>query len=401
MKRFLRWVGRTLNTKPTSAHRGYSFRPHIEPLDERLVLSGVSSAISIPHAGGIYSLSWTERDWYTVDASNGVVLDTPSHVIKFEGTTQYDLGQPPLKTCSIGQILALGATVDSNTGDGAVFVLTGFEACDEPPADLSLSYCDSLGTWHSLWDQSIPVYANAGIPKAYGSLGATRDGHVYAESADGTDVRYFDSKGNSLDLGAPSTAILAGSGSLAASVGPHGNEVFALGADGSIYLNASSTFGDWKLIDSRAYFTQLSSTPNNTVFALTNDGRLFQETYVLELIPPYNHYSWAGQDISGGMLWTQISADTDASGQAEVYAVQAVPIYIPNGNGTTEYLISTGSLYLHDQGSWTQKDSDVYDVAAAGSGYFYDVNYDNGNYSAWLYQPSGNPYWNFLGDQLQ
>src|SRR5438093_3863616 len=51
------------------AHRSLpSFRPQLEQLDERLVLSTLSSAISIQHQG------WTERDWYAVDqASTGVL----------------------------------------------------------------------------------------------------------------------------------------------------------------------------------------------------------------------------------------------------------------------------------------------------------------------------------------
>ena len=84
------------------------------------------------------------------------------------------------------------------------------------------------------------------------------------------------------------------------------------------------------------------------------------------------------------MRYTAISADTDASSHDEVYAIQT----------------GTNNAYLYDQGSWTIKDFGVYDIAAAGGGYFYDVNYDNGNYDAWLYQPNGYPYWAFLDYNL-
>ena len=65
------------------AHRSLpSFRPQLEQLDERLVLSTLSSAISIQHQG------WTERDWYAVDQASTRVLafycPAGSHITGYE-----------------------------------------------------------------------------------------------------------------------------------------------------------------------------------------------------------------------------------------------------------------------------------------------------------------------------
>jgi hypothetical protein len=51
-------------------------------------------------------------------------------------------------------------------------------------------------------------------------------------------------------------------------------------------------------------------------------------------------------------------ACTDASCRDEVYAVMS----------------GANQLYLYDQGNWTWKDADVYDVSGASGVYFYHVN---------------------------
>src|SRR5262249_37291834 len=66
--------------RSTSPRR--TFRPQLEQLDERLVLSTLSSAISFPVNGGWYS--FTEHDWYSVDQAGG-------QVVQFAGTHRYDL----------------------------------------------------------------------------------------------------------------------------------------------------------------------------------------------------------------------------------------------------------------------------------------------------------------------
>jgi hypothetical protein len=369
MNRFLNWLGRKPRTYPASAQRSCTFRPQLEPLDERLVPS-LSSAISILHVGpGLYQLnSWTERDWYAT-TKNGYVLE-------FQGTNEHALVPVPSATPYQGgwtyfySITELSASVDPNTGNGEVFGI-GWNSSD-PLQRLFVN--DSTGQWH---------YLGGG----YGSLSASRDGHVYAVTAGGTDICYLDSKGNVTDVGAPQTAngtgVLAGSGSLAASVGWFGgNEVFAIGRDGAIYVNSTFGLKGWRLVDNHASFTSLSATPNDTVFAVTNDGRLFQETEHFYWNGYFGTWYWTSQDISGGLRYSAISADTDASGGNEVYAIQQ----------------GTNNADRYDQGSWTWKDADVYDIAAAGGGYFYDVNYYSGGYGtyvAWLYNPNNG--WTYLG----
>jgi hypothetical protein len=352
---FLSRLSRSPRTKSDSSQRRRIFRPQLEQLHSRLVLSGLSSAISIPHNG------WTERDWYTVDATG---------VVEFQGTHRVNLGSPN------DGLRALSASVDPNTGSGEVFAIT-FDT--ENPFLNSLSLCDSHGTWHYLG--------------RYGNISATHDGHVYAttDTIVPTDIQYLDSSGNAIDLGAPNTqngtGLQYGHNTFAASVGWFGwNEVFAIGKDGYIYVNSLNTPGGWRLVDKNASFTSLSATPNDTVFATTTDGRLIQETEHSQIVGWYVIFYFTGQDISGGSRWSQISADTDASGHDEVYAIM---------NGANQ-------LYQYDQGSWTWKDSDVYDVSGASGGYFYDVNYANGNYNGWFYNPNGGTWfaWNYLGSGL-
>jgi hypothetical protein len=367
MKRFLNWSRRMPHNKPAPAKRSHTFRPQLEQLDERLVLSTLSSAISIPHPGG------TERDWYTVDRST-------YQVVEFQGMVRHNLGLyvDPSQA-------GLSASVDPKTGSGEVFVFAngGFYLSF---GSSSLYLIDSAGRVYSLMEYS------GLLSRSITGISATRDGHVYVATngplVSTTDVQYLDSNGSSTELGAPRPGLAyhpAGS-FIQASVGWFGgNEVFVIGQDGAIYVNSSNTYGDWQLVDNRVSFTSLSATPNDTVFAVTSDGRLFQETE--HLLARLYYFYWAGQDISGGRTYSvNISADTDASGGDEVYAIQ---------NGTPNY------LYLYDGGIWTLKDADVYDVSAAGGGYFYDVNYSRGDYHAYQYDPTlWWSHWSFLGSQL-
>src|SRR5262249_52371256 len=147
----------------------------------------------------------------------------------------------------------------------------------------------------------------------FACISATRDGHVYAALGFGGlssyDVHYLDSGGKVTDLGVPKVGgLLPGYSSLAAGVGWfRGNEVFAIGKAGYIYVNSSSTPGGWRLVDNKASFTSLSATPNDTVFATTTDGRLIQETEHSQIVGWYVVFYFTGQDISGGSRWAQIS----------------------------------------------------------------------------------------------
>jgi hypothetical protein len=163
-----------------------------------------------------------------------------------------------------------------------------------------------------------------------------------------------------------------------------GNEVFAIDHNGAIYVNSTNTYRDWRLVDSSQQYVALSATQNDTVFALTSSGMLYQEMEHLYSNPYHHYYYWTNQNISGGKQFTgAISADQDASGRDEIYAVEQ----------------GTNTLYLYDQGSWTQKDTEVADVAGADGGFFYDVNNYNGTYYAYLYNPQTQT-WTYLGSNL-
>jgi hypothetical protein len=342
--------------------RAQPFRPQVEQLDDRLVPStvGLSSAISINHTiyiGGI-PYHWTERDWYTID------LSSPAHqAVEFQGTTRHNLGGP-------GAIGEVSASVDPQTGFGGVFALDDYG---------TIWWFNSAGNWSAL-------------PGSYRAMCATGDGHVYAATSVGSDVLYLSANGSATDLGAPAAGIdFVSPYSLAASTGLFGgNEVFAIGQDGAIYVNSTNAHGQWGLVDNSQFFWSLSAARNNTLFATTASGKLYEETEQIRLqslgrYGPVWVIYWASQNISGSQVWEQISADTDASGAAEVYAIA-----------------QTGNAYLYDQGSWALKDSYVWDISGADGGYFYDVNqyYGGGNLLAYQYNPNTSTHWTYLGLNL-
>ena len=357
MKRSLRWFRRARQTKAASGNRPRPYRPQLEQLDERLVPSTLSSAITIQHSG------WTEWDWFTVDQTTGQVAE-------FQGTTFQ--GMALAFRSGPSAVYAVSASVEPVYGLGEVFALS------------------SGNLWRWRFDDGVGGWSNFG--GNYAAISATRDGHVYALTYSG-DVHYVDSFGNSTDLGAPNTGIdvqipgynaTTSTTSIAASVGWWGgNQVYVIDNYGEIYVNTANTSGQWQLVDNHQAFVSLSANANGTLYALSAGGTVFQETEHLGFAGWFFYNYWTEQNLpSNNTYFGEISADTDALGQDEVYAIGA-----------------GGNLYVYDQGSWTQKDSDVVDIAAAGGGYFYDVNY-YGNYTTYAYQ--WNPYvgWTYLGSNL-
>jgi hypothetical protein len=359
MMRFFTWFPRPPKTNPVPASRRRTVCPQLEQLEGRLVPSQ-SSAISIYHPMGQYS--YTERDWFTVDKNTG-------HVVEFQGTTRYDLGTP----WSGATITEVSASVDPNTGFGEVFAVV----------DSALWLCDSHGTWH-LYDLGTVV-----------EFSATHDGHVYDaswsvfHSVNGSIFQpqavYYLANTTGANLGMPAnlqavTAIAAGVDDLG-----H-NEVFVVGSDGAIYVNSANASWGWRLVDNSARFVSISATQNDTVFAISQDGKLYQETEHFHQFGRVFYPYWTNQDISGGRTYTsgKLSADSDASGRDEVYAID-----------------SLNKAWLYDQGIWTWKDSDVKDISGAGGGYFYDVNQFSNLNPSWLYDPYASQHWTFLSYGLQ
>jgi hypothetical protein len=185
-------------------------------------------------------------------------------------------------------------------------------------------------------------------------------------------------------------AALPGPGPVAASDqcqtnwGNWGKAIFAISAsDGGIYVYLQ---GHWQVVDNSTTFANLSATRNGTLFATTNSGKLYEESPYQPL--SHDPLGWWHQDISGGHTFSnaqgQLSADLDASGNPEVYAVD-----------------QSGNAWLYDQGSWTWKDSNVVNIAGADAGYFYEgYQYGTSTPSMWQYDPT-NPYlWTYLGSNV-
>jgi hypothetical protein len=321
-------------------------RLQVEALEDRLVPSSTwSSAISIPHPYG------TERDWYSVDQNT-------FQVVEFQGTTRRNLYGPT-------NVFEVSASIDPLTGHGEVFALSGLG---------TLWRCDSNGNWFS-------------YPGQYNDISATRNGHVYASMDTPfypTDVVYWGST-TKVDVGAPADANGPWAPFVAASVSPSGhNEVFVVGPNAAIYVNSANAPGHWRLVDNSAVFWDISASANDTVFGLTEGGHIIEETEHQFSFGGHTYDFWVSGDISNG-LYRSISADLDASGHAEVYAITR----------------GMNQAYLYDQGNWTYRDSDVFDISGAGGGYFYDVNYAGWNLNAWQYNPQSLWFpWTFLGSHL-
>ncbi len=354
MKSLWNWLRRGARTRPARSHQ--PVRPQLEQLDERLVPSA-TSAVTTYHPAGVFTL--IDHDLYAIDQATQQAVDFRTGT--FLSPSRTPLGGP--------RVSAVSASVDPATGYAEVFARA---------TDGSLWLCDSHGAWHDFggW---------------YKGLSATRDGHVYAVTGDGSDVRYLDSAGGDADLGAPNDVYndgpYAGS-SLAAGVGWFGsNEVFAIGPDGAIYVNSVNAPGYWRQVDGRASFQTLSATPNDEVFALDSYGHLYQESEHVMVIGRAIVFFWSEQDISNGMTYRQISADRDAAGKDEVYAIAA-----------------NNSLYLNDQGSLQWRDSDVAEVSGADGGYFFDVNYPLSllsNDTVWAWDPYASSHWTYLGQGVE
>jgi hypothetical protein len=347
MQRFVNWLRGAFQSGP-APRRPRAVRPQLEQLDDRLVPS-VTSAITTTN----YWVG-TTHELYAIDQATGHLIEFTAN--PYWGQTRTDWG---------GWVTAVSASVDPSTGGAEVFALGGGG---------SLWRCDSYGQWHEL------------SSNAYDSISATRDGQVYAAGNYflGNRIQLFHADGSMTDLGNPNgspTVVDA----IAAGTDRYGNdEVFA--AQGGLYVGNNS--GSWQTIDTSREYGYLSATPSGGLFAADVEGNhVYHFTQHQIWIFSY----WTADDITAGLPTTSgvaslspgsagnFSADTDASGQDELYVVAYGPDWGIN-------------LYRWDQGSWQQFDSNVSTVAAAGSGYFFDVNpynpYGNAG-EAWAFDPNG------------
>jgi len=239
------------------------------------------------------------------------------------------------------QFSQVSASIDPKTGQAEVYALG---------LDHTLWRMDSNAVWHSLGG-------------SYKRISATHDGQCFAVTSDGSDVRLFNQADQPTDLGAPggyASDLAAGRGAFYGQ-----DEVFAIGPDGGIWawngdypVYGVGPYRAWREIATGSFGT-LSATQNGVVFALDSNGNLFKESEGLYYFGGgLYELLWSRSNISGGNTYTQISADVDAHGVAEVYAI-----------GTDAF----HTLSRWDQG-WQAMVWFASEVSAADSGYVFAVN---------------------------
>jgi hypothetical protein len=289
----------------------------LERLDDRLVPS--ITATSAVTFGDFHNL-------FAIDQTTHQVINFLT-VSGLNWSESGPLGGP--------QVSQVSASIDPKTGLGEVYALG---------LDHTLWRWDSTGVWHPLGG-------------SYKEISATRDGQCFAVTSDGSDVRLFNQADQPTDLGAPggyASDIAAGRSAYFGQ-----DEVFAVGPDGGIYVwNGDLVFGPyraWREIDGGSFQT-LSATQNGAVFALDGNGNLFQESESPYWISGVEYFFWSRSNISAGRTYQQISADVDARGYAEVYAI-----------GTDAF----HTLSRYDQGRWQGLTWFATEVSAADSGYFF------------------------------
>jgi hypothetical protein len=375
MKRMLQWLSR-----PGRAAAARSARPvrlGLEQLDERLVPSATSAMttdhlIIIGTIGHYHFIDVQYHDLYAIDQSSGQVVDF--HDNGSGSYTRTALGGPT-------KVQNVSASIDPNTGYAEVFAVSW--------SDYSLWRCDSYGTWTKL---------GGGTPTAlYGFISATRDGQVFAVNDHDQHIDFFHANGSVTNLGNPEGLYrtINGSGNfdgIAASVDPYSgtDDVFAIGQYGALYVGSSN--GGWQLIDNSRLYVGVAATPSGGVFANQNGIAIFHWTEGRFYI--FNHWVtfWSDQQVTTAgppqVDYWEMSADTDAQGHDEVYARVSV--------GYMQF-----NLYRFDQGSSQVMDYNVSDVAAAGGGYFFDVNPYPGLNEVWAYNPNSSSPWIYLGSGVQ
>jgi hypothetical protein len=367
MQRIVDWLRRPFSASRTTG-RPSAVRPRLEQLEDRLVPSA-TSAITTNHV--LLKFHWQTHDLYGIDPASTQVVDFETD--SSGNSSRTVLGGPT-------NVRAVSASIDPSTGFAEVFAETW---------NWTLWRYDSLGTWTKLSD---------GVASSmYGDISATRDGQVYAVNLHNQYVEMFHANGSVTNLGNPEGYLrtINGSGDgqgIAAGLDLYGgNEVFAIGQYGALYVYSGDGVwaGVWRTIDSSRLYTDVSAARDGGVFAIQNGFALWHWTEQWVWGP---FTTWSGQNISGGMgppsqtFW-DISADTDANGQAEVYARIEV--------GYNQY-----DLYRYDQGSWQKLDSNVSEVAGADGGYFFDVNPSGYDAGTWAYDPNTPGHWKYLGGPI-
>jgi hypothetical protein len=348
----MRWLkNHFLRPSPAPKAPRRAPRLGLERLGDRLVPSvTASSAVT---TGGTHTLFAISQSVFSLD-----------QVVKYttiSGSSQF--GSQVLWAPFGKQFSQVSASIDPKTGQAEVYALS---------LDHSLWRMDSGAVWHNLGG-------------SYKEISATQDGQVVAVTSDGSDVRGFNKDDQPVDLGAPGGFV----GDVAAGRGVfyHQDEFFATGLDGGIWVwngdYVNGPYRAWREIATGTFGT-LSATQNGTVFALDYLGHLFQETeFPLWIGSGLSLYLWNPSNISGGRTYTQISADVDTHGSAEVYAIGMDAFH---------------TLSRYDQGQWQALSWFASEVSGADGGYYFAVGgLGNGVYA---YDPQINT-WILLGSNVK
>jgi hypothetical protein len=295
----LRSIKRWLSP-PARTRRPAPFRPALEALEDRRVLSPLAT---VTDQSGVMHV-------YAIDAATHQLLEWDAPVSNPSAAAQVPLATGP-------QIHAITAGLDPQ-GRAVVYARADDETIQERTAS---------GGWFSLGK-----YAFRQVIGGHG-------GQVWALDTNG-NVRYSNSNyppGTWVSFGGPSAW-----GASRISVGADASgydQVFAVGSDTAIYVCTLTGVSSlhptyvWQLVDNTTAFTDVSATPDNQVYALDANGQLHQDaSYVAYWVR--SGFTWVavrkwGDTLlpeaftPGGTLahFAQLSAGTDSAGHDVVYAL--------------------------------------------------------------------------------
>jgi hypothetical protein len=317
----------------------------LEQLDDRLVPSA-TSALSIYHFG---LPGWTEHDFAAIDAQS-------RQLVLFRDHSRSFMSGPQLTDVSL-----------SVTSTGWFSWAPEVFALD---TSHRLWLCDASGNWSFFGGN-------------WGSISATRDGHVYGLSAYDNSIAFMDSQGLGNNLGVPGSNGLAYALQISAGQDGTGNDqLFAIGPGGAIYVNKTNAPGGWQLVDNSHFYYAISAGLHDTVYALDDAGNLYQENEYSFWIWGVHVDFWAAQGLTTDPGWhldpnwrlTAISADSDGAGHDEVYAADM------DGQ---DYRFSSAGHQVVGTGA---------EVAGADGGWFFSVESPRWGSIGYEYDPWGGCY---------
>jgi hypothetical protein len=339
MRRVANWFRRTPSTGRAPSLRPATSRPQAEELEGRQLLSA-TAAIYSPYG-------YPASNFYAIDAKTRQVVDynTAQNLVTggWYSAIRIPLGGPQHVTD-----VAAGFLSFTNVNKPEVFALTAGHQL--------WAYLPTPGPGGSYW---------VSLGSGFTAISATDDvwGSVFAINQKGQVLEHvpYGPPGQWTFFGRPGVAVKA----ISASKDPDGKaEVFALGADGHIYLGRFGANGrpaPWVTVDRTRAYRQISATDQNTVYALgLKDGQITKETeFVFSLFGLHFDFWLGGQLPAQGVWATQISAGTDSLNRDVVYAIDR----------------SSGQPYVFSaQGQWQRMDgSHPKEICAAAWGWYFDV----------------------------